>query len=394
MGKDYMTILTFLSYYLPGYKAGGPMRSVSNIVDRLGDEFHFKIVTSDRDYLDRQPYPGIRPDAWTRAGKAEVLYCSPQGLSCRNFYRVLHQLSYDAIYLNSLVSPRFTLVPLLLLKYAHFDSKPVVVAPRGELSPGALAQKGAKKAIYLRLVKLLGLYQNVFWQASTELDAGLIRSHFGAGARIWVADDLFSSEDQVAWQHGRAGYDKAIGHVRVVFLSRISPMKNLLGALEMLAGVREAVQFDIYGPVDDAEYWSQCQATIARLPSNIRVAYRGHVSHADVLRTLASYDLFLLPTLGENFGHVILEALVAGCPVLISDQTPWTGLEDLGVGWDVPLSNLERFRQAIRKVAGMDRAEHLTWSSRARTVGLLRANDAGSIEQNRKLFLTAVSAGS
>jgi hypothetical protein len=49
---DKPTILILNEYYLPGYKAGGPIRSISNLVSWLGDDFNFKIITTDRDYLD------------------------------------------------------------------------------------------------------------------------------------------------------------------------------------------------------------------------------------------------------------------------------------------------------------------------------------------------------
>jgi glycosyltransferase involved in cell wall biosynthesis len=54
----------------------------------------------------------------------------------------------------------------------------------------------------------------------------------------------------------------------------------------------------------------------------------------------------LLPTLGENFGHSIIEALSAGLPVIISNRTPWKNLMVEGVGADLPLEDeLEFVRQ-------------------------------------------------
>lgn len=52
-------ILALVRYCLPGDKSGEPVRSISNIVDQLGDEFVFRIVTSDRDSLDEVPYGGV-----------------------------------------------------------------------------------------------------------------------------------------------------------------------------------------------------------------------------------------------------------------------------------------------------------------------------------------------
>src|SRR5215813_4412202 len=57
-------VLVFADYYLPGFKAGGPIRTLANIMEQLGDEFEFRIVTRDRDYGDRSPYPGILTNCW------------------------------------------------------------------------------------------------------------------------------------------------------------------------------------------------------------------------------------------------------------------------------------------------------------------------------------------
>ena len=42
-------ILVICDYYLPGFESGGAMRTIVNMVDRLADEFRFRIVTRDHD---------------------------------------------------------------------------------------------------------------------------------------------------------------------------------------------------------------------------------------------------------------------------------------------------------------------------------------------------------
>ncbi len=101
------------------------------------------------------------------------------------------------------------------------------------------------------------------------------------------------------------------------------------------------------------------------MPSHIQVTYRGQAGPAEVADVLAAYDLMILPTTGENFGHVIVESLAAGCPVLISDRTPWRRLAEHGVGWDLPLHALAPWEAALQQVAVMDDAEHRALSARA-----------------------------
>src|SRR5690606_22656373 len=96
--------------------------------------------------------------------------------------------------------------------------------------------------------------------------------------------------------------------------------------------------------------------------------------------------LFLFPTLGENFGHVILEALTAGCPVLISDRTPWRNLKQMEVGWDIPLEQPALFERALAECVEMGDAAHRHMSVRAESYARARMEDQMVIEQNRSLL--------
>ena len=69
------------------------------------------------------------------------------------------------------------------------------------------------------------------------------------------------------------------------------------------------------------------------------------------------YDLFLFPSGGENYGHVIAESLSSGTPVLISKNTPWLDLESQNLGWDIDLKDMDSFVEIIEKVARMSHDE-------------------------------------
>ena len=386
--KPKLRILTSVGYYLPGYKAGGPIRTIANMVDRLGDEFQFKIVTADRDFDDTKSYREINVNGWNNVGKAEVFYMSPNGRSLRNFRRLLCATEYDVVYLNSFFSPHFTIKPLLLRRLRLIPDRPLVIAPRGEFSPGALGLKSLKKQVYINAAKALGLYKGAVWQASSEHEEADIRQWFGRSVPVVVAPNLppvIHLADELPPQR-----KKKVGCLKIIFLSRISRMKNLDSALKMLKGLNGKVQFHIYGPMEDQSYWAKCQKIITTLPGNIEVRYCGSVKHDKVGLVMREHDLFFFPTLGENFGHVILEALCAGCPILISDQTPWRDLEEKGVGWDLPLSKPEMFHKVLQKCVDMNDEEYVKWSERARAYGLGVTKDDGVVEQNRQLFYKAM----
>src|ERR1022692_704357 len=167
-------------------------------------------------------------------------------------------------------------------------------------------------------------------------------------------------------------------------------MKNLTGALRLLGALRGRVTFDIYGLLEDPAYWQECQDLISQLPPNIQVKYCGVVPYPNVRKVLSEYDLFLLPTLGENYGHAIIDALITGCPVLISDRTPWRNLERLNVGWDLPLDQLAMLQGALQRCIDMCPEDHAALCARAQAFGMHCCDDPEVLRQNRDLFLLAL----
>lgn len=385
-------ILVIIDHYLPGYKAGGPTRSIASMVERLGDEFEFHIITSDRDLGESHPYPGIKVGSWESVGKAHVLYLPSSKMSFLGWYRLLKDLQYDLIYLNSFFS-RLSIKTIMLRRMRLLPKKPVVLAPRGEFSPGALSLKSFKKHLYILLAKYLGLYSGVIWQASSEYEMKDILSAFGIKAMavkpsVQIAPDL----PPLLPQDSELGERpiKQRGSARIVFLSRIARMKNLDFAIKLLTEVKGKVEFDIYGPIEDQMYWGECQHLIELLPGNISVSYCGMVLPDRASCMFSQYHLFLFPTRGENFGHVILEALSAGCPVLTSDQTPWSQLATRQAGWSLPLSEPERFRIALNKLISMDQCAFGEMSQRARSYARDFSGNRDLVRASRDLFLKAL----
>ncbi len=338
-------ILVFIHHYLPGDKSGGPVRTIANIVDALKSDFDFKIITSDRDALDFSPYKGIEIDEWNETNGASVLYMSHKRWKILSFFLLLKEIEHDIVYLNSFFDTSFTLGPLITLWCLKKVRKPIIIAPRGELSDGAISIKKAKKTIFISIMKILGIYDNLIWQASSDYEAVEIRKVMKG-----IANDV-----RVAPNIPSAGTDKlqlrrksSVSAIKIIFFSRISPKKNLDYALNIIARVKTKVIFDIYGPISDKKYWGECDKIMKNLPKNINAKYCGRILHEKAADVLAEYDFMFLPTRSENFGHVIYESLNAGTPVLISDKTPWQQSAK-GSCMAVSLNNEELFVKYIER---------------------------------------------
>lgn len=392
-------ILTFVLCYLPGYKFGGPLRTIANMVDRLVDEFEFWVVTQDRDLGDNSPYADIQPNHWQRVGSAMVYYLTPENCTVKGIAKLIINTQYDVLYLNSFFEPIFTIKPLLARRFGWLPKKPVIIAPRGEFSMGAIKLKYLKKYVYIRIAQLFHLYEDVNWQASSEYekqdiikvlnknsDIVKVARNLFNNNKIHVAIDIPIRISSNAPTNDSQHLNADGSDLRIVFLSRISRKKNLDYALSVLCKVKTSVIFDIYGPDEDDNYWKSCKELMKQMPVNVSVNYLGSVHPDQVASIFSRYDLFFFPTLGENYGHVIAEALSVGTPVLLSDKTPWRDLQTDRVGWDIPLEDKDRFVSVIDDLSAMTPGERNDWRKHIKQIISARLTDPRIIEANRELF--------
>lgn len=339
-------ILIFIDWFAPGYKAGGPTTSNVNIVEHLKDCFDFYVVTSDTDYHESKPYKGITSNKWIERDGFSVYYFSRENLSFKTLKKVVNDAGCDTWYINGVYSKYFSIYPLTIAKLLHTER--VIVSARGMLSPHALAIKSAQKRGYLTIAKCLGLYKNVVFHATNEEEKGYVQAAISKSNEVAVAANL---PRKMALQPD--GCHKEEGEIRLVSFARISPEKNTLFALKALRGCKEKVVYHIYGQINSEAYWQECQNVIKHLPTNISVEYKGCIAPNDMPKIYRDYHALYLPSTGENYGHAILESFMNGCPVVISNKTPWLGLQEKNIGWDLPLDE-SVYAPVIDNLARMD----------------------------------------
>ena len=383
-------VLILVSHYLPGFRAGGPIVSVSNLVAELSADFDFVIVTRDRDIHDQQPYPQYPSGRWHETPAGMVYYASQPEFRFDRLCRLISSTPHDILFLNSFFDTRLSVLPLLARRLGLIPRKKLLIAPRGEFAPSALKLKSWKKLPYLRTARAARLIDGAVWMASSSLEANQVRSVFGVeDLKIQIASDLPRHLPSV---RSTFAQNSNIGEpLRVVFLSRISPMKNLDFALRVLAQTNINVVFDIFGPIEDAEYWSLCKKLIGAHGPCIKANYYGAIEPDKVFATLGRYDLFFLPTRGENFGHVIIEALLAGTPVLISDRTSWAAATDYSCTV-IPLSAGEKaFANFIDRFQTLPPPARNQARDLARRYAESHLNRNSILEESRHALLSALA---
>ena len=339
-----MKILIIMAGFFPGKKYGGPPVSVDNFCSLMKNH-NCKIVTLDHDLGDILRYKEIS-DGWNNRANCSVRYLPDNQYNADEFKKIILEEKPDVLYLQGL----FQSCILPCLKIAKKNKIKVLLAPRGELCRGAFNIKKYKKIPYIHIIRGLGLVDGVHFQSTSDEETKAIKK------LLRVEDDNIHKLDNIPSIPRKEfihQYKKA-GEAKLVFLSRIHPKKNLSAAIDYLFDLKGDVIFDIYGPIEDKEYWIKCQKEIERLPQNINVTYKGLVDHDLVHDIFSNYNAFLFPTYSENYGHVIAESLMVGTPVIISDQTPWTDVNTSNAGKAISLESRQSFVDAIQEVVDMD----------------------------------------
>jgi glycosyltransferase involved in cell wall biosynthesis len=360
------------------------------MVEALAPYFEWKLVTLNHDAGCKEVYPSVRTGEWNQVGSGEVCYVPRWSMS--TIERIAHEVEPDIIYLNGFFSTS-SILGLLARRRGILPSAPIILATRGDMAGGALGLKSAKKRSYMRLARLARLYDRLLWHASSDREKSEMLQKlkaFGVTQEmIHVAPDLGFGYEMQRIQNP----EKRAGAARFVTLGRVVRMKNPLFAIERLAELRGEISFDIYGPAQDPELRSECEKRIASLPRNITVRFHGALEPDRVLEELSQRHFFLLPTLGENYGHVIIEGAAAGCPIIVSDRTQWLGLDKQGVGWDIPLEDVSRWREVLQDCVDMTEQEYRIISQRAAEFGQSVMNSRSNLEANVELFRRALTCG-
>jgi glycosyltransferase involved in cell wall biosynthesis len=304
-------IFIITEYFYPFSLAGGPIRSIENILNNFKSGSKICILTSSSDY-NNEPLSSwyvvnnIIDDDVTGH---KIAYVS-------KYFKGLFFLFYsiskiDIVYINGLFKPSLNLVPII-------KSNKLIVAPRGMLQAPLLKQKWFQKKLYLSVLKFIFFFKNVKWHATTQQEASEIKNVFGDKSDIKVISNIpvtpcIESKNSV----------KESRSLSLVYYGLIVENKGLLTLIQILKTLNLPISLDIYGSIKDQSYWKECLQEINNNQSPATFNYFGHTNPSESQSILAKYDAFVSLTKGENFGHSIYEALSVGTPVIITNKTPW-----------------------------------------------------------------------
>ncbi|MGC1473634.1 MAG: glycosyltransferase family 4 protein [Psychroserpens sp.] len=369
-------VLAFIDWYRPGFKAGGTITAFGNFVDHLEHNFTFKIVTRNTDYLSTQPYAQTASDVWGDKGRTKCYYISKLQLSMKLIRNLVKDEKFHILYINGIFSFYFSILPLYYGK-----GKKIIINPHGMLSKQAFSVKSTKKKFFIGFANAINLYKNSTFHVANADEAKSVRNKIKNFRSIKIANQFPRKIKSEVFQP-----KYLTSPLRLVNVARISTEKGTLKMIKSLHHSKNNIILDIFGPIYDKQYWSVCNAAIKELPPNITVNYRGVIDGNSVVDMLREYHYFILFSEGENFGHSILEALSTGCPVVISNNTPWRDLESKGIGWDIDIDIEKKIVYVFERIFNLKQDEYDLLSKKAFNFAKDFSNDKNLLAINKSLI--------
>ncbi len=353
VGHRAFKVLATCGVFEPGFRGGGIVRAVVQTVDTISADVDLALVTRDHDLGRSAAYPGLS-GRWSARHASRVFYLNPASpRQWLRLYRDLRGVSFDLLSASSLFSA-YTTVSVAAARLGLIRCQSILISPHGEFSPGALSLKARKKALFLKVWGPFLRRAGVLWHATNDREAVEIRTVFPWARTIVNHNQTSLPAEPIT------PTQPVDPTARLVFVGRVSAKKNLEMTLRALLDMSLPVIFDIYGPLEDAQYWKRCEALIDRMPPHVRVRYRGAPpADTEMYRIFAGYDAFVFPTLGENFAYVIVESLAASCPVICSAETPWNRVLGNGGGALVPDLSAGSLTAELDRIAAMTPDERL-----------------------------------
>ena len=334
-----MKILHVIPYFATAY--GGPVQAVRDIARMQAESgIAVEIATTTANGATELTAAECEPVV---AGNVPVHYFE-RSFPCGWFRSVAlqgwltqHAADYDGLHLHV----PFTFPLRCGVHAARSAGVPYAITPHGVLDPWSLAHKRWKKIPYLALVERGHLAGARLIHVTSELEAQGLRALgiIDTVRRVPLAMTLPSvAPSRSARQQG----------LRLLFLSRLHPVKNLETLLRAVAQLnRPDIRLTIAGE-GEPRYTATLRALARELGLATVVDFTGHLDDAAKQQLWQAHDVFVLPSLHENFSLSTIEAMTTGMPAIVTDQV---GVADritaAGAGRVVPCNDPGTLAAAI-----------------------------------------------
>lgn len=319
---------------------GGPSQMVLGLSSALAaQEIEVMVLTTDSNGDAGQAPLDVPLNTIVEQDGYSIIYfrCSP----FRRYkfslellrWLLAHSSKFDLAHIHALFSPVSTAAATV----ARYKKLPYILRPLGTLDPADLQKKWQLKQVYAALLER----QNLAGAAAihfTSNQEAKISERFGTQSPNLVIPLGVRQPQQAKYESIKADLGIPNDQFLILFMSRIDPKKGLdllIPALEKLLIINNNFHFILAGTnPQDPNYEQQIQQQIKASTLASCTTITGFVTGEIKAALLREADLFVLPSYYENFGIAVAEAMVAGTPVVISDQVHiWEEVKNAQAGW-------------------------------------------------------------
>ena len=270
---------------------------------------------------------------------------------------LLKKNSKNIIHIHGL----WSLLTHLSILLAKKNNIPIIIQPHGMLMPLALKHKSLKKLIAMCLYQKSDINNANLLIATSSIEYESFRN-LGFKNPIAIIPNGIEQINFNTSKKNKNSADK-----NFLFLSRIHPIKGLLNLIKAWSILNvDGWKLKIVGPNED-NYLDVIVNEISRCGVNQSVEIFPEVHGVEKEIFLRNADFFILPSISENFGIVILEALSYGIPVITTKGTPWSELESQGCGWWINIG-IEPLVSAINEAISLPKYKLNLMKSNARNL--------------------------
>lgn len=232
-----------------------------------------------------------------------------------------HVADYDLVHIHAV----FSHAPLSASWSCRRSGVPYIVRPLGTLDPWSMGVKAWRKKLFWQLGARRMLHNAAAVQYTTEMERREVETllDLSGGVVIPNAVDAAALQGNLPDDEFALRFPELAGRSYILFLGRLHPKKNLELLIETFTIFSKQDRSDnpsllVLAGDGETGYREQLMALAAGQPAGERILFPGWLNGVEKKALLRRARLFALPSMDENFGISVVEAMACGVPVLVS----------------------------------------------------------------------------
>lgn len=267
----------------------------------------------------------------------------------KNIFSILRLfLLSKKIYINGIFSFVFSVIPLII---CFFFKKILIISPRGQIAPETLIKKKYVKLIYFYFLYFVQKYSSskIFWLVTSLREKNFLQYFINySKLDITIVDNLNDLNVKKI-----KPIKKKKNSLKLFYFSNLTKKKNILETINIIKNCgNKKIQLDIYGKIIDNIYFKKVSQEINKSPN---ITYKSYIDkNSDLEKVFLKYHLLIHNSLGENYGHILVESMAHGIPFISNDTHPWVDIDSDLEGFVSPLHLIHQQSEMVNYLYKID----------------------------------------